>query len=77
MKNSLTFKVNNGGLMNIIQEKIDGKVEVKILEKNKCYRKIIDIPAADMVMLVNYYKYIKDNDIKNDFVNPSGKNKEE
>ena len=40
-------------------------------------RKIIDIPAADMVMLVNYYKYIKDNDIKNDFVNPSGKNKEE
>ena len=32
------------------------------------------IPAGDMVMLINFYRYIKDNDIQNDFINYNGKN---
>jgi hypothetical protein len=27
-------------------------------------------------MLLNLYRYIKDNDIQNDFINPNGANKE-
>ena len=27
----------------------------------------------DMVMLINFYRYIKDHDIQHDFVNPYGK----
>ena len=32
------------------------------------------IPAGDMVMLINWYRYVKDNDIQDDFINPQGKN---
>jgi hypothetical protein len=34
------------------------------------------IPNGDMVMLINLYRYIKDNDIQNEFINPNGKNHE-
>ena len=73
-QNTLSFKINNNGIMNIIQHEIDGKVIVKRLEKDKGYKTITTIPAGDMVMLVNLYKYIKENDIQNDFINPHGKN---
>lgn len=75
-QNTLSFKTNNNGIMNMIQQTIDGKVIVKRLEKDKSYKTITTIPAGDMVMLVNLYKYIKENDIQNDFINPYGKNKE-
>ena len=29
-----------------------------------------------MVMLINLYRYVINNDIQNDFINPNGKNKE-
>ena len=73
-QNTLSFKVNNGGILNMIQHEIDGKVIVKRLEKDKSYKTITSIPAGDMVMLINMYKYIKENDIQNDFINPNGKN---
>lgn len=76
-QNTLSFKTNNNGIMNMIQNKIDGKVIVKRLEKDKGYKTITTIPAGDMVMLVNLYKHIKENDIQNDFINPHGKNKGE
>lgn len=75
-QNTLSFKVNNNGIMNMIQQTVDGKVIVKRLEKDKSYKTITTIPAGDMVMLVNLYKYIKENDIQNDFINPHGKNKD-
>lgn len=75
-QNTLSFKVNNNGILNMIQHELDGKVVIKRLEKNKRYKKIAEISAGDMVMLVNLYKYIKDNDIQNDFINPGGKNKQ-
>ena len=73
-RNTIALKVNNGGLMNIIQDGLDGDICVKILEKNNGYNKVADIPAGDMVMLINYYRYIKDNGIQCDFINYNGKN---
>lgn len=60
--NKLTFNINNGETLELIQHEHDGKVEVKG----------ILIPADEMVMLVNYYQYIKNNNIKCDFINPQG-----
>ena len=71
----LSFKVNNYGVLSMRQNVIDGTVTVYRLEKNNGYKQIAEIPAGDMVMLVNMYKYIKENDIQNDFINPYGKNK--
>ena len=76
-QNTLSFKTNNNGIMNMIQHELDGKIVVKRLEKDKGYKTITSIPAGDMVMLINMYKYIKENDIQNDFINPHGKNKGE
>lgn len=72
--NTLSFKTNNNGILNMIQHEIDGKVIVKRLEKDRGYKTITAIPAGDMVMLVNMYKYVKENDILNAFINPNGKN---
>lgn len=72
-QNTLSFKINNAGILNMIQHELDGKVVVKRLEKDKGYKTITTIPAGDMVMLVNMYKYIKENNIQNAFVNPNGK----
>lgn len=74
-QNTLSFKANNNGIMNMIQQEVDGAVVVKRLEKDNGYKQIAEIPAGDMVMLVNMYKYIKENDIRNDFINQYGKNK--
>lgn len=74
MLNTIALKVNNHGIMNIMQDNFNEDIYIKRLDKTMKYQKIIDIPAGDMVMLVNFYKYIKENDIKNDFINPHGKN---
>lgn len=74
-QNTLSFKTNNGGILSMRQNIIDGKVMVHRLEKDRGYKTITIIPASDMVMLVNLYKHIKENDIQNDFINPYGKNK--
>ena len=73
-QNTLSFKTNNNGLLNMIQHEVDGNIIVKLLEKNNGYKQIAEIPAGDMVMLVNMYKHIKEHDIHNDFINPNGKN---
>ena len=72
-QNTLSFKTNNNGILNMIQQEVDGTVIVKRLEKDKGYKTITTIPAGDMVMLVNMYKYIKENNIQNAFINPNGK----
>lgn len=73
-QNTLSFKTNNNSMLNMIQNDVDGKVIVKRLEKDKGYKAIAVIPPGEMVMLINMYNYIKENDIQNDFINPSGKN---
>ena len=74
-KNTLTFKVNNNGLLNIVQNELDGTVHVNRYDKEDGYINKCHIPAGDMVMLINYCMYVKDNDIQNNFINPTGKNK--
>lgn len=65
----ISFDVNNGGKLEVCQAKHDGSISVNIRESEK-----FNISAGDFVMLLNFYKYVKDNDIHNDFINYYGKN---
>ena len=69
----MTFDVNNGRILSMTQEEHDGWVTVHICnaEGKKEYGYKIDAP--DFVMLWNFYRYIKENDINHDFINPNGK----
>jgi len=71
--NKMNFKVNNGMILDIKQDTADGEVTVS---RQDCAK--IDaqykISAGDFVMLLNYYQYIKRNDIHCSFINPYGKN---
>lgn len=66
----LTYDINNGETMELIQRGHDGTV----LISDNSTSKTEYIPAGDMVMLINFYRYIKDNDIQNNFINYNGKN---
>ena len=65
--------------MRISQERADGEIAVATAERYQSTSPsdTLLIPPGDFVMLVNLYKHIKYNDIRNDFINPYGKNKEE
>lgn len=65
----ISFDVNNGGKLEVCQVKHDGSINVSTGE-NKGY----NISAGDFVMLLNYYSYVKRNNIQNDFINYYGKN---
>ena len=67
----ISFDVSNGGKLTLEQENHDGKIMVK-RDGIECY----SISPADMVMLLNLYRYTTANNIQNDFINPSGKNRE-
>ena len=75
MGGKLIFEVNNGDTLFLTQVSKDGDT---ILSKYDGDRETCEttIPAGDMVMLLNLYRYVKRNDIQNDFINPTGKNKE-
>lgn len=66
----ISFDVNNGGKMELTQTKHDREVIIKLPESETI------ISNGDFVMLINLYKYIKSNDIQNDFINYWGKNKQ-
>lgn len=75
--NKLTYFTNNNGTMEILQSEPDGKVIVHTFHNYSDFSDTtndIEISAGDMVMLINLYRYIKENDIQNDFINPGGKN---
>ena len=77
--NTLKFLTNNNGTMEATQNKIDREITIHVFHGFNDFSKTKDdikIPASDMVMLINLYRYIKENDIQNDFINPCGKNKE-
>lgn len=79
MTNIISFDINNNRKIQLIQRKHDGT----ILCTTEDHAPIDDnantdfIPAGDMVMLINFYRYIKSNDIRHDFINPNGKNRED
>ena len=71
----MLFHTNNHGFLNVEQSTTDADVKVRT-GTNNIVEHIEEISAGDFVMLINWYKYIKGNDIQNDFINPYGKNKE-
>ena len=75
MENKISFNINNGGKVVLTQSKHDKNVIVKSIDnKDKVYDNYT-INNGDYIMLLNYYKWIKDNDIQCDFINCNGKNK--
>lgn len=62
----LTFDTNNGGILTVEQKEHDSCIQVS---------NGVKISAGDFVMLLNYYIYVKNNDIQNDFINYWGKKK--
>lgn len=74
MKQGIELTVNNGQTLFLTQVSADGDA---ILNRYDGDRMTFEcsIPAGDMVMLLNLYRYIKDNDIRNEFINPAGKNR--
>ena len=71
----MLFHTNNHGFLNVEQTTTDADVKVRT-GTNNIVEHIEEISAGDFVMLINWYKHIKGNDIQNDFINPYGKNKE-
>lgn len=69
----LTYDVNNGCTLELIQRGHGGTV---LIAGENHESKTEFISNGDRVMLINFYCYIKDNDIQNDFINPNGKNHE-
>lgn len=71
--NKLTFFVNNNGTMEISQDKPDESVILRTFHSHEDYDTKVAILPGDMVMLMNLYRYVKENDIYNEFINPSGR----
>lgn len=67
---TISFDVNNQDKLIFRQEKHDAPVQVYRANGSDV---ISEIPAGEMVMLHNYYRWIKDNNIQHDFLNPNGK----
>ena len=65
----LEFNTNNGRTLYLHQYAPDGNVIVTGADNAYV------IPNGDFVMLLNLYRYVKDGDIQNDFINPNGKNR--
>jgi len=75
MCGKLIFEVNNGGTLFLTQVSRDGDTMLTKYDGDRMTYETA-IPAGDMVMLLNLYRYVKENDIQNDFINPYGKNRE-
>ena len=76
MKNGIELEVNNGQTLFLSQVSKDGDTILDRWDGDKMeYERTI--PAGDMVMLLNLYRYVKDQDIYNNFINPDGKNKDD
>jgi hypothetical protein len=60
----IKIQVNNGESLEIRQ--YEGNINVETKESN------YQISEGDFVMLLNYYQYIKSNNIQCDFINPNG-----
>ena len=74
MERMISFNINNQRKIAFMQSEHDNKVFVQAIDSkgNVEYTKIIS--PCDFVMLYNLYVYTKENNIKNDFINPCGTN---
>ena len=72
MNKGIEIEVNNGQTLFLTQVSKDGDTILNRWDGDKMeYERTI--PAGEMVMLLNFYRYVKDNDIHNSFINPEGK----
>ncbi len=73
----IEIEINNNGTLRLSQTEADkarcGIAVENVDEKGKVYRRDL-ISEGDFVMLINYYQYVVDNDIKDEFINPNGLN---
>lgn len=69
----MKINVNNKRILTIEQAVADGEIVLTTKSENKV-DEVYSITPGDFVMLLNLYRYIKENDIQNDFINPYGKN---
>lgn len=76
MDKRIKVEINNGGMMTLNQSEADkircGVALESVNHKGETYSRYL-IDEGDFVMLMNYYCYIKDHDIKDDFINRDGK----
>jgi hypothetical protein len=75
--NKLSFNVNNGHTLSLTQRQHDGSTLIQVENEAGHTEYIADseafISPGDMVMLINYYRYIKRYNIQHDYINPTGK----
>jgi hypothetical protein len=67
----IEIQVNNDRTMRVVQNNQYGDINVTT-GKYDDIDGDFDITAADFVMLMNYYKHVKQNNIQCDFINPQG-----
>ena len=73
--NDIRIEINNGLTMRLTQTDSDKAREgigLEYLNQNNQLESRELISEGDFVMLINYYHYIKDHDIKCDFINRDG-----
>lgn len=75
MSNTISFEVNNGRTVNLTQRMHNGTVLLWTSDHDTPDEESY-ISPGDFVMLLNYYRYVKRNNIQNDFINPNGTTKE-
>ena len=69
----IEIEVNNRRFLELTQDKNIGEdVLLTTYDNQKKPERRDYISAGDMVMLLNYYRHVKENNIKCDFINPEG-----
>ncbi len=70
---TIEMNINNSRVMQLAQQGRDKNITFTTYDLDSgivdCEK---DITACDFVMLMNYYRYVKDNNIQCDFINPKG-----
>ena len=75
--NEIKISVNNGRFIKLTQNALDKKrsgLGLKTFNQDGNVERCDLISEEDFVMLMNYYKFIKDNDIYDEFINENGIN---
>lgn len=75
--NEIKLPINNEMFIKITQtesDKIRNGIGVKTIDKDGYIERSDLISESDFVMLMNYYRFIKDNDIYDEFINQNGIN---
>lgn len=75
--NEIKLPINNERFINITQtksDKIRNGIGLKTIDKEGNIERSDLINEEDFVMLMNYYIFIKDNDIYDEFINQNGIN---